>query len=112
MDKKTILIILVSVVALVVVITLNQPKASDDTWTLYVYNEGGQVEDAYYEYKTLPSCWDAAVTATQRGKKYFECGRNCGDFSKTNTNCNYICPQGKLFDCEEELGLKSSNAFD
>lgn len=111
MDKKTILIILVSVVALVVVVILNRPKASDDTWTLYVYNESGQVEDAYYEYKTLPSCWDAAVTATQRGEKYFECGRNCGDFSQTNVNCNYVCPQGKLFECEDELGLKSSNVF-
>lgn len=112
MEKKTIIIILVSVVALIGVMILNKAKENQDTWTLYVYDESRQVEDAYYEYKTLTSCWDAAVTATQRGKKYFECGKDCGDFSQTNANCNYICPQGKLFECEDELGLKSSNVYD
>jgi hypothetical protein len=102
-SKNSIIWVLLVIIGILVGVYIIHNNNRNEDWTLFVYDNQKNVEDIYYFYGSLSDCWDGAVTATQRGQKYFECGRNCGDFSRTTVQCDFICPQGKLFECEESL---------
>ena len=80
-------------------------STKSESWTLFVYDNNNELEDVYNGYDTLSLCWDGAVTATNRGQQFFECGRNCGELAQVTNGCDYICKQYDLSDCEEDLDL-------
>lgn len=105
MRKNNWITYLIGIIIIVGVILLIKSFFSkqNDSWTLFIYGDNMQIENTFSGYETLSNCWDGAVVGSQRGEKYFECGRNCGDFASTTASCTYLCPQGKLFECEDEI---------